>query len=229
MCNTFNPCCAPKSACNHYHYPLPGPKPPRNLDTVRLEEFEVKAVGESCIEKCCEPMPVKIEVAKSVFILNEVTSCIEPDTYYFLDINRKEPFDYDALQVFVRAEPCKFKRGGVDLQKKTVVIPYEGDNFRITADNLPNFYGAFLKQHCGCDEKMESLDFIEVDKAPRGNISVGSDFFGSRHHGVRVRKHDFNANNQFVLYYNNAGRFELMPYEHFCVCWRQRYGCNYGW
>lgn len=234
----FNNCCRPPVACRSYAFPLPGPKQPKHLDTIRLEEFEVKAVGESCIEKCCQPCPVGIEVTKSVFILNEVTNCIEPDTYYFLDVNRKEPIDYGALQVFVRAEPCGFKRGPVDLQKKTVVIPYEGDDFKITAENLPNLYSAFLKQN-GCEESGcghnhgggcgGKLDFIEVDKAPRGNISVGADFFGHNHCGINVRQHDYNARNQYVLYYNNAGRFELMPYEHFCACWKQRYGRTYGW
>jgi hypothetical protein len=206
------------------------PKPMRFLDTVRVEKFTVKQVGESCIEKCCQPCPVGVEVKNSVLILSAITNCIEPDIEYTFYVDRAIPIDFNALQVFIKVEPCGFFRGAVELEKTTVVVPYHGEpDFKFTAENLKNFYRAkFMHgfKHEGKEDGVIGLgehfqreiprfDFLEVDKDLRGNISTGSDFFRHKFgfHGVRDK-------DRYVLYMNNAGRLVLQR----GLCETRRFG-----
>jgi len=101
----YNPC----RKHNGYCSPRPQPKRHRFIDTVKVEKFTVDFVGENCIEECCEPMPVGVSIKKPVLILSGVTDCIQPDVYYTFDIDRTLPIDWNALQVFLKAEPCDFR------------------------------------------------------------------------------------------------------------------------
>jgi len=226
---TENRCCGTVPNC--YCHRKPECRPMRFLDTIRVEKFTVEQRGEGCIEKCCEPCPVGVEVKNSVLILNALTTCIEPDVEYTFDVDRAIPIDFNALQVFLRVEPCcdHFFRGAIELEETTVIVPYHGEpDFKFTVENLKNFYRAkFIKHECcedekhhgehreECCEKHKKLNFIEVDKDLRGNISVGADFFRYKFGCCGVREKD-----RYVLYMNNAGRLVLERGR----CETRRYG-----
>lgn len=214
---------------NGYFHPRPQHKKMKHLSTVKVEKFTVNQVAESHIKECCDDVCVKVEVKNPVLILSGVTDCISPDFYYTFDLDRSTPIDFNALQVFIKAEKCGFFQGSVELEETEITIPYRLEpNFKFTAENLKKFYRAKLirgfHEHIGDhDEVMDgdgfgyrdrnefqdniakTAEFLEVDLDLRGNIAVSGDFLRNTSCG----NPQFGRKHLYVLYMNNAGRLVL--------------------
>lgn len=213
---------------NGYCHPRPQRKRMEFLNTVKVEKFTVNQVAESHIKECCEDVCVGVSVKNPVLILSGVTECISPDVYYTFDLDRSVPIDFNALQVFIKAEKCGFFRGSVELEETEITIPYRlQPNFKFTAENLKKFYRAKLVSGChrDCehgevmdgdglgyrdrnefqDNILKTAEFLEVDLDLRGNIAVSGDFLRSQW-GYHP---EFGPKHRYVLYMNNAGRLVL--------------------
>lgn len=212
---------------NGYHHPRPERRRMQFLNTVKVEKFTVNQVAESHIKECCEDICVGVSVKNPVLILSGVTECISPDVYYTFDLDRSVPIDFNALQVFIKAEKCGFFVGGVELEETEITIPYRLEpNFKFTSENLKKFYRAKLVRACHEHDENEVMDgdgfgyrdrnefqdniaktaeFLEVDLDLRGNIAVSGDFLRSE----RGFNPEFGRKHRFVLYMNNAGRLVL--------------------
>lgn len=202
---------------NFYRHPRPEPKRRRFIDTVKVEKFTVNRIKESCIEKCCEPMPVGVSVKNSALILHGITECIQPDTYYTFDLDRSVPIDFNALQVFMKIEPCEmnFFHGAVELEETEITVPFcKNPRFKFTEENLREFYQAKYR-NVGEEEDEEDRrenrehrkieEFLEVDLDLRGNIAVSGDFLRNE----RGPSPEFGRKHKYVLYMNTAGRLVL--------------------
>lgn len=163
-----------------------------------------------------------------MLILSGVTDCISPDIYYTFDLDRSVPIDFNALQVFIKAEKCGFFRGAVELEETEITIPYRLEpNFKFTAENLKKFYRAKLISGChrDCEQNevmdgdgfgyrdrnefqyniLKTAEFLEVDLDLRGNIAVSGDFLRNEFSS----SHEFGRKHRYVLYMNNAGHLVL--------------------
>jgi len=92
---------------NFYRWPKPEPKRMRRLDTTQIVVHTDKFVGERCVPgPCCEPITVKVEEKVKSFILRAATECLEPCTYYTLDIDHPLPDGIFAAPTFIQVERC---------------------------------------------------------------------------------------------------------------------------
>lgn len=211
---------------NRYCHPRPQHKKMEFLSTVKVEKFTVNQVAESHIKECCDDICVGVSVKNPVLILSGVTDCISPDIYYTFDLDRSVPIDFNALQVFIKAEKCGFFRGAVELEETEITIPYRLEpNFKFTSENLKKFYRAKLISGC-CphdgevmdgdgfgyrdrnefqDNILKTAEFLEVDLDLRGNVAVSGDFLRNEF----GPSPEFGRKHRYVLYMNNAGRLVL--------------------
>lgn len=217
---------------NGYRHPRAQRRQMKFLSTVKVEKFIVKQVAESHIKECCDDICVGVSVKNPVLILSGVTDCISPDVYYTFDLDRSVPIDFNALQVFVKAEKCGFFQGSVELEETEITVPYRlQPNFKFTSENLKKFYRAKLisgchREHSEHSERSEVMDgdgfgyrdrnefqdnilkdaeFLEVDLDLRGNIAVSGDFLRNEFGS----NPEFGRKHRYVLYANNAGRLVL--------------------
>jgi hypothetical protein len=129
------------------------------------------------------------------------------------------------MQVFVKAEPCSFVKGPLEIEESEVEVPLcDFPKLKITSENLPRFYRTREIRgdgECegGCRErKLE--EFIEVDLDLLGNFAVGENFRENtvRHCGCgRNRGYGYRHDRDrdlYVVYLNNAGRLVLTRSEY---------------
>lgn len=208
---------------NTYCHPRPEQKRRRFLDLIKVEKFTLNRVKKTCVEECCEEMPVCVSVKDSVLILSSITECIRPDTYYTFDLDRSTPIDFNALQVFMKTEPCGFYHGTVGLEETEVTVHDCGhidEYFKFTEENLAKFYQAKYNRLYGDQEGRHEFDdttnhihdgrqkverFIEVDLDLRGNIATSGYFLRNE----RGSNPAYGPKHKYVLYLNNAGRLVL--------------------
>jgi hypothetical protein len=189
---------------NCYRHPRPEPKRNEFMDTILVEKFTVNRIKEGEV-KICQPVCANVSVKNSVLILTATTPCLNRDTYYTFDLPRD--IDWNALQVFIKAQPCSWAKGAIEIEETTVTVPFcDFPHLKITADNLPHFYRAKYMDACGefCGEERRE-EFVEVDLDLRGNIAVAKNFLENSLHRT-----GYNGDrDKYVLYFNNAGRFVL--------------------
>ena len=182
---------------NQYRHSRPQMKNMLFMDTVLAEEFTVERVKEGIVRHCKE-ICADVSVKNRCLILSTQTSCLDYDVEYTLDLPRD--IDFNSLQLFIKAEPCRFTRGPLEIEKTTVRVPFNDfPHLKLTAETLPGFYRA---KYDDCGEDFKEEVFIEVDLDLRSNIATAKHLkeYGYGRHGDRDR---------YVLYYNNAGRLVL--------------------
>jgi len=103
---------------NFYEFPVPLRQPQRRLDTTQLTIHEDLIVTEECIRKgCCPPELVKVKDSKKSFIISAVTECLQPNSYYTLQVDREVPIEAFPFDTYINVEDCRmnFFRGEVGL------------------------------------------------------------------------------------------------------------------
>jgi len=232
-----NGCCR-REEYNFYRFPAPLPKEMKRLDTVELIIHTDEFIHPGCVrDRCCGPEPVIVKDEKKSFIIAAATNCLEPDTYYTLQIDREVPFDAFGLNTYVKVEPCGFFRGEVGLRYTKTVHEHLGEGYAIEravfAQGLGRFEGPVAEERFegGCGEEGGcGRGPIPADPAFPGQNYVG----GYRHtnpgvlvpvlldlHANIATGKNFSTNgykvpgtgkpydNRSVLYYNNDGKFVL--------------------
>jgi hypothetical protein len=207
----------------------------RRLDTTQLTiHSDIIERRETVRGECCEPVCQKVTDEKRSFIISAATECLEPGTFYTLQIDREVPIaQVEGLDTYIFVEKCGFFRGEVGLNYTTA------------------------KRHVRCGEHIgltgehETLESVEIDGGehmdgfdggcethgciPDNPAFPGTDFVGcgySRKNGVLVpvvldllgdvaNARNFSTgrfknpgtgrpySNTFTLFYNNAGKFVL--------------------
>jgi hypothetical protein len=64
---------------------------------------------------CCPPELITVVDKKKSFIISATTRCLEPGTYYTLQVDRETPIEAFGLDTYIFVEPCGFFRGEVGL------------------------------------------------------------------------------------------------------------------
>ena len=103
---------------NFYYFPRPINKDQKRLDTTQLTIHTDEVVRKVCLKQpceCCPPEHAVFKDEKKSFIISAATNCLEPNTYYTLQIDRETPFDAYGLDTYINVEPCGFFRGEVGL------------------------------------------------------------------------------------------------------------------
>jgi len=107
--------------CHHYEvngyaFPTPLRKEQKRLDAVQLTIHTDEIIRRECVKgPCCRPEPVIVKDEKKSFIISAATNCLEPGTYYTLQIDRETPFEAFGYDTYINVEPCGFFRGEVGL------------------------------------------------------------------------------------------------------------------
>lgn len=205
------------SEFNFYRFPKPEPKRMRRLDVTQIEIHVDKFVGESCFDRgpCCEPIPVGVTESIQSLILKAATECLEPCTYYTLDINHPLPDGIFADPTFIQVEKCGLFREPVKLVRTETIFPlgeFEG-KCGIPADPaFPN--QEFVSLH----EEGERIEHAEgplvLPRRFRKNeetrlIPVELDLHGNTAFGDNYVKGIGPHPKTLVLFYTNRGTFSL--------------------
>ena len=212
---------------NFYGFPFPLKKEQKRLDTTQLTVHTDEFVRRDWIKKgCCPPEPVIVKDEKRSFIISAATNCLEPDTYYTMQIDRETPMDAYGLDTFIRVEPCGFYRGEVGLNyTKTIHKACFGDGIdgepaeeevlevEEGIGPVPKDPAFPAQDYAGYGFKDGKGVLIPVALDLHGNLANGKNFATGRFTVPGVGRP---YNNRFVLYYNNRGVFSL------CRNWRRR-------
>jgi len=186
------------SICNSYRHSKPRKKEMLFMDTTLVEDFTVRRIKDGEVRHC-EHVCADVAIENSCLILSTQTSCLDYDVEYTLDLPRA--IDWNAKQLFIKAKPCEFVRGALELEKTIVTVPFcEFPHLKLTAENLPGFYRAKYHEEC-CEERKDEV-FIEVDLDLRGNIVTTNKLLENGYGRCGDR-------DKYVLYFNNAGRLVL--------------------
>ena len=204
--------CGCGKVCNSYRHSRPKKKEMLFMDTTLIEDFTVRRIKEGEVKQC-ERVCADVAIENSCIILSTQTPCLDYDVEYTLDLPRA--IDWNAKQVFIKAEPCRFVRGALELEKTVVTVPFcEFPFLKLTAENLPGFYRAKFDrcecekhEKCECEErehehKRRMATFIEVDLDLRGNIVTTNKLLQNGYGRCGDR-------DKYILYFNNAGRLVL--------------------
>jgi len=219
-------CGCKRSVFNFYRHPAPQPKVMGRLDCVQLEIHTDKFVGESHFDRgpCCEPIPVGVSESVQSFIIKAATNCLEPGTYYTLDIDHPMPDGIFADPTFIQVERCGLFQEPVKLVRTETVFPicdFDGhDHCEIPADPafpdenlIPTDVDGHILEHANGPlvlprrfRRNEETRLIPVELDLHGDTAFGDNFVKG------ISPHP----KTLVLFYTNRATFSL------CRCWRRR-------
>ena len=117
-CGCHNECRCECKKFNFYEFPAPLHQHQRRLDTTQLTIHTDEIVTKECIRRgCCPPELVKVKDKKKSFIISAVTECLQPNTYYTLQVDREVPIEAFPFDTYINVEDCRqnFFRGEVGL------------------------------------------------------------------------------------------------------------------
>jgi len=144
---------------NFYTFPAPLRKEQSRLDTTQLTIHTDEIVTKELVRKgCCPPEPITVKDAKKSFVISAVTRCLEPGTFYTLQIDRETPLEAFGLDTYINVENCSFFRGEVGL------------NFTKSTHFRPC---AHIDPIVGLEDR-DTIESVEVD----GGINDGEGGFG---------------------------------------------------
>lgn len=212
-------------------------KEQRRLDTTMLEIHTDKFVGERCLERGgCDPIPVRVEEKVKSFIIKAATHCLEPNTYYTLDINHPMCDNIFCMPSFIRVEKCGLFQDPVKLVYTETTFPiwmFDGHP-KCGIPKDPAFPDDGMTFADGVDGERSDND-IDGEKFHNDGrpIVTPEHFRRDRHEETRLIpvELDLHGNTAFgdnfvkgigphpktlVLYYTNRGTFSV------CRTWRRR-------
>jgi hypothetical protein len=199
----------------------------RRLDATQVQIHTDKFVGERCFERCgcCEPVPVAVTESVQSFIIKAATDCLEPITYYTLDINHPLPDGIFADPTFIQVEKCGLFPEAVKLIRTETIFPM--DKFDGHKHCHVPMDPAFPDNGHGCHDgeifedgeraagplllprrrnRNEETRLIPVELDLHGNTAFGDNFVKG------IGPHP----KTLVLFFTNRGTFSL------CRTWRRR-------
>jgi len=231
-------CCCTPEIPNGYAFPAPIARQQQLLDTTQVTIHKDINITDTCVDRgCCGAEPVKVKTEKKSLVLSVCAECLEPSTYYTLNIDREIPPEAFPLDTYINVEPRGFYRGEVGLVKSEVehfVSPAGvGKLFDTNRDNLASIEIDGENTYArGEDGGVNGLGYgyggVPVDPAfpahggcgfrpsPKGVlIPVTLDLHGNIATGRNFTTGRFPANgyrpynNKYTLFLNNRGEFSL--------------------
>jgi len=199
----------------------------RRLDTTQIVIHTDKFIGESHFDRgpCCEPVPVGVSESIQSFILKCATDCLEPDTYYTLDINHPLPDEIFVDPTFIQVEKCGLFQDPVKLVRTETIFPmtmFDGFPKGVPADpafpdqniipvgideeEIEHAQGPLVLPSNRKFKRNEETRLIPVELDLHGNTAFGDNFVKG------IGPHP----KTLTLFYTNRATFSL------CRSWRRR-------